>query len=104
MALDTIAERLGYYFSSSRITVAQVSRDTGIQYDTLQQILQGRVKAMGVDKFAAIWKAYPDLDAWYIITGEQGGGDAQRAAALTTVEELRHFRDSLDRRIKELSQ
>ena len=101
----TVAKRLQMYFETKRLSMAQVSRDTGIQYDTLQQILYGRVKAMGVDKFAAIWQAYPDLDAWHILTGESIN-NSQRLTALTTVEELISFKhevvQSLDRRIQEL--
>ncbi|GAB3949520.1 hypothetical protein GCM10028805_25890 [Spirosoma harenae] len=101
----TISERLQEYFASKRLSNAQVSRDAGIQYDTLQQILSGKVKAMGVDKFAAIWKVYPDIDAWHILTGEQKSS-APLSSNLTTVEQLLAFKaemnESLDRRIQEL--
>lgn len=70
MAESTMSTRLRDYFSQKRLTMQQVSYASGIQYDTLQQILSGKVKAMGVDKFAAIWQAYPDLDAWHILTGQ----------------------------------
>jgi hypothetical protein len=70
MTEQTISGRLVIELGLKGISVAQVSRDTGIQYDTLHQILSGKVKAMGVDKFAAIWQAYPSLDAWHILTGQ----------------------------------
>lgn len=106
MARETIADRIQSYFISKHIKIAQVSRETGIQYDSLQQILSGKVKAMGVDKFAAIWKTYPDLDAWFILTGERTH-DKQRAVELSTVEELRAFKteidETIDRRIEKLT-
>lgn len=70
MAESTISARLRDHFASKRVTMQQVSDASGIHYDTLQQILSGKVKAMGVDKFAAIWRAYPDLDGWHILTGQ----------------------------------
>ncbi|OIN56318.1 hypothetical protein [Arsenicibacter rosenii] len=103
MAASTIAERLYAYMLKNRITIAQASRDTGIQYDTLQQILYGRVKAMGVDKFAAIWQAYPDLDAWHVLTGT---GTGEKIDSVVTIERLKELRDevirSFDKRIEEL--
>jgi DNA-binding Xre family transcriptional regulator len=105
MAQETIAERLQTYFINKHIKVAQVSRETGIQYDSLQQILSGKVKAMGVDKFAAIWKVFPDLDAWYILTGEATEHQRQ-VTTMTTVEQLKQFKadidQALDKRIQEL--
>lgn len=70
MATQTITTRLREAFDQKRLTLRQVSTDTGIGYNTLQQIMSGKVKAMGVDKFAAIWLAYPGLDGWHILTGE----------------------------------
>ena len=68
--MDTINGRLAAALEAQRLTIRQVQKDTGISYDTLQQTLSGKIKAMGVDKFAAIWQAYPLLDAWYILTGQ----------------------------------
>lgn len=70
MTEQTIPFRLREAFTQRRLTLKQVSTDTGIGYDTLQQIMSGKVRAMGVDKFASIWLAYPDLDGWHILTGE----------------------------------
>jgi hypothetical protein len=70
MSLTTINERLATSLDEKRITIAQVHTDTGIPYNTLQQTLAGKIKAMGVDKFAAIWQAYPSLDGWHILTGQ----------------------------------
>lgn len=72
MAEQTITTRLRDAFTKRRLTLRQVSADTGIGYSALQQIASGKVQAMGVDKFAAIWRAYPDLDGRYILTGEIG--------------------------------
>ena len=70
MADQTISIRLREAFDQKRLTLRQVSTDTGIGYNTLQQIMSGKVNAMGVDKFASIWLAYPDLDGWHILTGQ----------------------------------
>lgn len=69
MAEQSINTRLRDAFTKRRLTLKRVSLDTGIGYNTLQQIMSGKVQAMGVDKFAAIWRAYPDLDGKFILTG-----------------------------------
>ncbi|GAB3225696.1 hypothetical protein [Spirosoma arcticum] len=102
----TVSERLQAYFAGRSLSMAQVSRETGIQYDTLQQILYGRVKSMGIDKFTAIWQTYPDIDGWYVLTGLPSLRDRQQVAALTTVEQLIALKteiiQSIDSRIQQL--
>ena len=70
MAEQIISTRLREAFDQKRLTFRQVSTDTGIGYNTLQQIMSGKVKAMGVDKFAAIWLAYPDLGCLAHLNGQ----------------------------------
>jgi hypothetical protein len=69
MTFTTINERLATSLDQKGITITQLHATTGIPYNTLQQTLAGKIKAMGIDKFAAIWQAYPSLDAWHILTG-----------------------------------
>ena len=71
MSSDTINGRLATALNEQRLTIKQVQKDTGINYDTLQKALSGKIKAMGVDNFAAIWQAYPSLDGWHILTGKR---------------------------------
>ena len=51
-------------------TLGEVARMSGVEYDTLSQIRAGRVKSMRCDTLAAIIKAYPSINANYILTGE----------------------------------
>lgn len=95
MEIDTVGERLLDYFRDNNIPISEVATKTGIRYDTLQQILHGRVKSMGVDNFAIIWKAYTDIDGWYMLTGqhrEQYSHETSRAL----VEELQYFQSFLN--------
>lgn len=69
MNTDTINGRLAAALDNQRLTIRQVHAATGIPYDTLQQALSNKIKAMGIDKFALIWQTYPQLDGWHILTG-----------------------------------
>jgi hypothetical protein len=95
MEVDTVGERLMDFFRDNNTPISQVATQTGIRYDTLQQMLHGRVKSMGVDNFAIIWKAYPDIDGWYMLTGlhrQQYSHESARAL----VEELQYFQTFID--------
>lgn len=95
MEVDTVGERLMEYFRDNNIPISQVATETGIRYDTLQQILHGRVKSMGVDNFAIIWQAYPDIDGWYMLTGQHRGYHSHETS-LALVEELQYFQSFMN--------
>ena len=56
--------------TSLNVSLGDVARESGVLYDTLNQIRAGRVKSMRCDTLAAIIKAYPSINANYILTGE----------------------------------
>lgn len=94
MEIDTVGERLLDYFRDNNIPISEVATKTGIRYDTLQQILHGRVKSMGVDNFAIIWKAYPDINGWYMLTGQNREHSSETSLAL--VDELQYLQSFIN--------
>ncbi|MBD2705290.1 hypothetical protein IC229_32025 [Spirosoma sp. BT702] len=62
-------ERMLQIFENMNLSLGDVARASGVAYDTLNQIKIGRVKAMRTDTLGAIIKAYPEINANYILTG-----------------------------------
>lgn len=74
------------------VSLGDVARESGVNYDTLNQIRFGRVKSMRCDTLAAIIKAYPSINANYVLTGE-GAKLLTKSKSTFTKEELSNLTD-----------
>ena len=66
----SINSRLDKVLREMGLSVEEISHAAGVPIGTLYNSMSGRVKSMRCDTLAAIIKAYPTINANYILTGE----------------------------------
>ena len=101
--MQPLAERVQNVFNALDTSAHKMAVRHGMNRSSLFNLVDPE-RRPSFDMLERLCIAEPRISAEYLLRGEgEPLRDAQRAATLTTVEELRHFRDSLDKRIQELS-